>query len=260
MGISIPMAILGAGVIGGGAQIAGAAIGGNAASSAAKTAANTQLDMFNQTQANLAPYISAGNSAESALQPLIGTNAGGNPLTAALTAPFQPTMAQLSQTPGYQFTLGQGLEATQNSYAAQGLGSSGAAMKGGIQYAEGLAGTTYQQQFQNYLTQNAQIYNMLTGQAQMGANAAAGLGQTSAQVGANVGSDLVSAGNATANAASSVGNSIAGVANNASNAYLLNSYLGGGGAGIAPTAAAPLQLASAGANWNPTFDLTQVGA
>ena len=41
-----------------------------------------------------------------------------------MSAPFAPTMAQLASTPGYQFTLDQGLKATQNAYAAQGLAGS----------------------------------------------------------------------------------------------------------------------------------------
>ncbi len=69
-------------------------------------------------------------------------------------APMTPQQAAsnaLSQTPGYQFALDQGLKATQNGFAAQGLASSGAAMKGGAQFAEGLASQTYNQQLQNYL-------------------------------------------------------------------------------------------------------------
>ena len=73
--------------------------------------------------------MQGGQQALTQLQGLTGTGVGGNPLTAPLTSQFQPTMAQLEQTPGYQFSLDQGLKATQNSYAGQGLGASGAAMK-----------------------------------------------------------------------------------------------------------------------------------
>lgn len=173
----------------GGAAISGvgAAVSGGEQASAAKSAAATQANasniaqantmaMFNKTQANLAPFISGGTAGFNALTNLTGTGPGGNPLTAPLTAPFQPTMAQLAQTPGYQFTLGQGELATQNSFAAQGLGSSGAAAKGAANYAENLASTTFQNQFQNYLTQNSQIYSMLSGVGTTGENAAAGQG------------------------------------------------------------------------------------
>ncbi len=73
---------------------------------------------------------------------------------------FAPTIENLEKTPGYQFTLDQGLKAVQNSYAAQGLGTSGAAMKGAADYAEGLASTTYQNQFKNwYDEQNLALDN-----------------------------------------------------------------------------------------------------
>lgn len=63
----------------------------------------------------------------------------------------QDMQTALEQTPGYQFTLDQGLKSVQNSYAAQGLGSSGAALKGAASFATGLADQTYQQQLNNYL-------------------------------------------------------------------------------------------------------------
>jgi hypothetical protein len=71
-----------------------------------------------------------------------------------------PTQAQLAATPGYQFTLNQGLESTQNSAAARGLGNSGAALKGAAAYATGLANSTYQNDF-NDMAQVAQGYNSL---------------------------------------------------------------------------------------------------
>lgn len=64
------------------AGLAGAAISGSAAQSAAKTqaaaanqATNTQLDMFNQTKATLAPFVSAGSGAQSSLTKLLGIGA-----------------------------------------------------------------------------------------------------------------------------------------------------------------------------------------
>lgn len=179
-------AALGLGAAG---SVAGSLISSNAATSAANTqaqadeqAAKIQEAEFNRVQASLKPYNTGGQQAFSDLQKLTGTNKGGNPLSAALTKPFAPTMASLAATPGYQFALTQGQQATQNSYAAQGLGQSGAALKGAANYSEGLASTTYQQQFQNYLAQNQQIANILGGQANLGENAAATAGNTGAAI------------------------------------------------------------------------------
>jgi hypothetical protein len=80
-----------------------------------------------------------------------------------LLSTFQPTMQQLAATPGYQFTLRQGELAASNPMIAAGLGGSGALGKGLINYAGGLASSTYNQQLQNYLAQNAQAFNMLSG-------------------------------------------------------------------------------------------------
>lgn len=158
--ISLPTAALIAGGLGAAGSVASGVIGSNAAESAANTqataAANAlalQKSEFQTTQNNLQPFISTGASALPALSALAGGSG-----SAAITS-------ELSQLPGYQFQLNQGEKATQNSYAAQGLGQSGAALKGSADYAEGLAGTSYQNLFNN-------IYNTAT----LGSNAATGLG------------------------------------------------------------------------------------
>ncbi len=231
--ISVPTALAIAGTA---ASVGSAVIGSDAATSAAQTQANAannasaqQLAMFEQLRTSLQPFVNTGTAANSQLAALTGTNAGGNPLTAPLTKPFQPTMAQLAATPGYQFSLQQGLEATQNSYAAQGLGASGAAEKGAANYAEGLAGTTYQQQFGNYLAQNQQIYNMLGGLNSQGENAAAGVGN--AGLGAATTAGGFSTSGAAASAAGTIGaaNAISGGITGAGNAASTAALLSGSG-------------------------------
>lgn len=227
--------------------IASAAIGSGAAkdaahtqAKAAKNAAQAQLRMFNETSRLLSPFLNAGTKATYRLQNLTGTSKRNpNPLTAPLTSPFRPTMEQLEQTPGYQFALDQGLKATQNSFAAQGLGQSGAAMKGASQFAEGLASTTYQQQFQNYLAQNQQIYNMLGGLGGLGESAGAKVGQMGMQ--AQSQANALTTSGAAAGAAGTIGaanaltggisNAIGGVSQAAMLASLANSGMFGGGAG-----------------------------
>ena len=255
------------------AGLAGAALTSSAASSAGKeqaaaanNAANVSLTnannsntliqgIYDSNHTMLQPFVGAGTSALTALQGLTGTAAGGNPLTSPLTAPFQPTMAQLSQTPGYNFALQQGLLATQAGSSAQGMGSAVAGVGSGqtpgvgpsgplgkslANYAEGFASTTYQQQFQNYLTQNQQIYNQLSGlvgQGEAAGSAIAGVGATAGGQSANAlltGSgqygSLTTAG-AAAQAAGTVGsaNAIAGGLNGAGNSALLYGVLGAGG-------------------------------
>ena len=167
---------IGVGAVG---SLAAAGIGASATSSAAQEqlqaaqqAQQNTMKMFNTGVTAEQPYLSLGKGAASALATATGSGPGGNPANALLTAKFQPTMAQLAQTPGYQFTLQQGLEQAQSGFAAQGLASSGAALKGGSQYASGLAANTYEQQFNNNLQYQNQVYNMLQGETNTGAGAA----------------------------------------------------------------------------------------
>lgn len=175
----------------------------------------------------------------------------GNPLTAPLTAPFQPTMAQLEQTPGYQFTLNQGLKATQNAATAMGLGQSGPALAGAADYAAGLASQTYQQQFNNYWSNNMNLYNMLAGLTSLGQASAAGVGSAGIQSGALAGNMLtggaaalgagqIGAANAYAGGLSGIGSGL----QNAAMFYAMrNNGLFGG------SASTPATATYSGGNW-----------
>lgn len=171
-----------------------------------------------------------------------GPSSTGNPLTAPLTTPFQSTQLGqtltglltpgqqanwLAQTPGYQFQLDQGLKATQNSFAAQGLGTSGAAMKGTAQFAEGLAGTSYQSivgdyntMWNNYMNQNQNIFSQLYNQATLGENAAATSGSQAIQGASAIGNTLTSGAAATAGGIMGSANALTSGLSNAS-AYAL---------------------------------------
>src|SRR5665213_3252301 len=151
--ISIPTAALIGGGLSAAGGIASAVIGGGAAKSAAKTqataaktAADATMTMYDSNKSLLSPFVSTGANALGGMANLLGEGTGG---TAGI-------MDQLQKMPGYQFQLQQGLQATQNGYTASGLGQSGAALKGAANYAEGLAGTQYQNLFGNEL-QTAQL-------------------------------------------------------------------------------------------------------
>jgi len=151
----------------------------------------------------------------------------------ATPAAWQPTMAQLAATPGYQFNLQQGTESAQNSFAAQGLGGSGAAMKGGINYAEGLAETTYnqqfniyQQQYQNQLASQQQQFGMLSSALGIGQNAANQTGAYGTTTGNNAANTLMAAGNAAAGGITGAANASA--AGTIGSANAISSAISGG--------------------------------
>lgn len=225
--VSVPLVAAGVGAAG---AIGGSLISSSAAKSAANTQANAALTAAQlqeqeqqQVRADLSPYNETGQGANAELASLYGVP---NPLSSgAATVPSSASeLAALRGTPGYQFALTQGLESTQNSAAARGLGTSGASLKGAAQYAEGLADTTYQTNLLNPL-------EYLSGQ---GESAAAQTGVLGTQGAANAGAGIVGAGNASAagtvgsaNATSSGISALAGTPLN----YLLYQKLLGGGSG-----------------------------
>jgi hypothetical protein len=233
MPVAIAAGIGAAGAIGGGAiQASGAKNAASTQAAAAQQAANMQMQMFNQIQANLQPFTAAGTAALPRLMSLVGG-----------VQPFQPTMQQLAQTPGYQFALGQGLQATTNQATALGQGPgmtptglqvSGPEGKALTGYATNLASTTYQQQFQDYWANISNMYSMLSGTAGLGANAAAMTGQAGTAAAQSAGAALQTGAAAqaagqvgAANALGGIGTNLGNVANNYATMNLIQSMLGG---------------------------------
>lgn len=173
---SIGTALLAGGLATGAGSLAKGVLGASAASNAAETQANAansaaqvQWNQFLATQKNLQPYIDLGTNAIPKF-----TAAAGD-----LAAPID--LSNLENLPGYKFVRDQGLQATQNGFAAQGLGTSGAAIKGAGQYAENLANTFWPTYFNSQLAQKQQQYNQLTGPITIGGNAASNLGSLGKQ-------------------------------------------------------------------------------
>ncbi len=207
--ITLPMAVLGAGVLAGGAGIAGSAMASGAQRDAANTASQTQRDIYGQNRELLSPFVTGGQKAYGTLNDLLGV--GGNSDT------MQKTLEGL---PGYQFTRDQGLKSVQNSAAARGLGSSGAAMKGAASFATGLANSTWG----SYADRIQASAN--TG---MGAGSAiAGVGQAT---GAGIANSQIAAGNASAAGYNGMANSFGNAAGALPLYAMLNNGSFGGGGG-----------------------------
>lgn len=235
------------------AVVGGALIGGAASKSAANTQADSanaatqaQLQMFNQTQQNLQPWVTSGQSSLASLQSGLA-NGQFTPQSVSGYANYQaPTMAQFQSDPGYQFQLQQGLNALNNQQSVTG-GPNSKNLMGIAGYSEGLANTDYQQFLNNYLTQfnqgntqtglNNQAIQLNNNNRQQqfanlqtlsgsGQNAAAGLGSLSANVGQQIGSNIIGAGNAQAAGTVGLGNALTNGVNQGYQGYLLNQYLG----------------------------------
>ena len=174
-------------------SIAGAAISSSGAQSAANTQAaaaeNAQAisqGEFNTITAQEQPFIQGGYGGLNAEE--WGLGIGGGPGTkpgdvggmgvgyGSLSAPFTAQNFQ-QMSPAYNFQLQQGQQGVLNSDAA-GQGSlSGSALKDLTNYNQGMANTSFNNAFNQYQTQQGNIFSRLSGLAGLGQNAATNTGQ-----------------------------------------------------------------------------------
>jgi hypothetical protein len=237
--------VAGAAVVGGLASSAiGASAAGNAAdkqSQAALNAQNISQSQFNTINSQEQPFLQAGTGAQSQLNYLLGI--GGSPGDSSsgvqggavpaggygsLAAPFTAdTFKQYS--PAYQFQLSQGQQGVLGGDSSGQGALSGAALKDLTSFNQGLAGTSFNNAFNQYQTQQQNIYGRLSDIANRGQSAASQTAQSgtalagqAAQSATNIGSaqagGIIGAGNAWSGGASSLGG-------------LLAAYGGGGGGG-----------------------------
>jgi len=200
----------------GGAVISGV-MGANAAQGAASTqaaasdrATQAQLQMYNQTQANLKPYMGQGSTALSTL----ATNANNG---------FTGADYLNNQDPGYQFQLDQGQQSLQNSQAAGDGIMSGSALKGLINYNQNAASTGYQSAYNRWLSTQGLLSNV----ASIGESAAAGAGSSGASFANGISNSITGAGNAGAAGIMGASNAITGSIGTVGNMYALNGLSGG---------------------------------
>ena len=179
----------------GGAALAGGVIQGQAAQSAAQTQAgaaenaqNISQQEFNTITAQEQPFMQAGKGALSELDYGLGvgpnqTPAGGAPGFGygSLTTPFT-TQNWQQLSPQYNFTKQQGQQGVLNSDASQQGSLSGSAAKDLINYNQSAANQSFGQAFNQYQTQQGNIFSRLSGIAQLGQNAAANTGQQGTQL------------------------------------------------------------------------------
>ena len=119
----------------------------------------SQLGIYSNNTQNLAPYQLLGNAGATALQNAIPD----------LSKPFTSADLNSYLAPNYQFMLNQGLGATTQQLNVGGGGSNIA--RGATKFAEDYAGNAYQNAFNNFQTQQNNIYNRLSGIANIGQTA-----------------------------------------------------------------------------------------
>lgn len=209
---SVAAAVIGSAVVGGAISASASKSAASTQADAANNATQTQLNMFNTTNAQQAPYRDAGYTALNQLN--AGTAPGGQ-----FTHTFNKADLNSNLAPNYQFQLDQGLGAVNNQNSVTGGLVSGNALKGINDYAQNFAGNAYQNAFNNYNVNQSNIFNRLSsiaglGQTSVGQTTAAGQGYAG-----NIGSTQMAAGASQAAGTIGAANAISGGLNNAASWY-----------------------------------------
>jgi hypothetical protein len=221
----------------GGASLIGGVIAGQGAKSAAHTQANSsqyaadlQKNMYDQTVAREQPYVQAGYGAVNTLSGMMGQ----------LNKPFTADMMK-EYSPAYQFQMQQGQQGVLNQASNSQGALSGAALKDLTAYNQGFANTAFNNAFNQYQTQQNNVFNRLSGLATLGQGAAS----NQATGGSNYANSI---GNSISNVGSALGAGQVGQANAYSSA-LSNAApwlaYGGGGSSTPTTDANGFAIGSA---------------
>ena len=254
---------LAAAAIIGGVGALGSIAGSSTQAAGQQQAAQTQWNMFNTINQQQQPFIQGGYSALNSLLYGLGvpSSAGGGttqptgsppsrraPATGApggaatgagasgggvgfgqFTDPFTVSDFVSNLNPGYGFQLKTGEQAVRNADTPSQGALSGATLKDLMGFGEGLANTSYNNAFSNWMTQNNAIFGRLSGIAGLGQNAAANVGASGTTLGTGVAQSQAAA-------AGSLGAGIIGAGNSVGtglqSAALLNYLNGSGGSGI----------------------------
>jgi len=154
---------------------------------------------------------------------------GGGVGFGQFTDPFTVSDFVSNLNPGYGFQLKTGEQAVRNADTPSQGALSGATLKDLMGFGEGLANTSYNNAFSNWMTQNNAIFGRLSGIAGLGQNAAANVGASGTTLGTGVAQSQAAA-------AGSLGAGIIGAGNSVGtglqSAALLNYLNGSGGSGI----------------------------
>lgn len=217
----VAAAMIGGAVIGAAASSHSASKAADAQTAAAQKAADTQLQMYNQTRTDQTPYREAGYNALGQLSD--GFKPGGQ-----FTHQFGAGDLKNNLAPNYDFMLSQGLGALNNQSSVNGGLVGGNALKGINDYAQNYASNGYQQAFDNYNTNQTNIFNRLSNIAGLGQTSNGQTNQAGMNAASNIGSAQLAAGAARASGYIGQGNAISGLGNTISSMYAANQYGGGG--------------------------------
>lgn len=200
----VATAVIGSAVIGAGSQIYGANKAAEVQSKNADKVAAIQQEQYRQTRDDLSPYR------------VVGEDAAGRMKTRLtdLTTPISVNPDDFLNSEYYKFLEKQGLKTVQNSAAARGLGTSGAALKGAAAFSKGLNSQEWQNNFNMQRANQTDAFSRLKALIDTGAGAATGTGVLGEKAAYNAGTALTGGANAQAAAANTTGTAINNLAGN----------------------------------------------
>jgi len=177
----VAVAVAGAAVVGAGASYLAA----DRSASAAESASQNQLrattqgqdllrEMYNKNAPYWYPYTTVGQQGATQI----------NQMLPYLTHRFSPTDLQTGLAPNYQFMLGQGRQAQQQTMNVGGGGSN--ISRAADIFSQNYAQNAYQNAFTNFRNQRNDIYNTLQSIAGIGQQGAAGLSNLGSGVATNI--------------------------------------------------------------------------
>jgi hypothetical protein len=216
------MTFVTAALISGGASIVGGLMAGQSAKKGAqiqadamREAAAYEKQMFDVQNENQRPYREAGYSA-------LGDIAGMKPY---LTKQFGPEDFQAGIDPSYNFRLEQGNIAATNMANRSGGAIGGNALRGLVDFGQGLASTEYGNVFDRFQKQRGNIYNNLASIAGLGQTSLGQTGQLSSNTAQSVGGSIAGAGSAIGGGQIAAGNAYGSGLQGGGNAYMLSQML-----------------------------------
>lgn len=162
-----------------------------------------QRELADQQREDFAPWRDVG---EQALQKIWSGVQSGE---------FEVGKIDVTQDPGYQFRMDQGVEALDKSAASRGRLLSGAQQKGVADYAQNVASQEYANAYAREANEKARKYNILSGLSTGGQSSAAGQAQASSNLATQSTNTLANLGAAQSQAAYQAGAARAGAYQNA---------------------------------------------
>ena len=184
-------------------------VGANAATGAAKTQADAQMQanqllhqQYQQQRADLQPFVSAGAGAQNQLLTYLGLPGGTQGADYGKYAKDFGT-ADMVTDPGYAFRLSEGQKALDRSAAARGGLISGGALKAATRYGQDMGSQEYQNAYNRYQTNRSNQLSPLFSLTGSGQASASGQAAAAGNYGTQGAAGITSAG--AANAAGTVG-------------------------------------------------------